>query len=164
MQPLVLLGDDDFCDFEKAIGAREARHGQMCIRDRSAFKPFEIGDHGSANLWPDAIEVAFPAPAGERRALRGGLGGGAEVVDDGSGCVEGMTIVGKRAAVPGFPGPDRLLELAEVVISKENERLRGLDQHASRDLRGHAGAGARRVPERLGTGDEAGEILSLIHI
>ena len=27
-QPLVLLGDDDFCEFEKAIGAREARHGR----------------------------------------------------------------------------------------------------------------------------------------
>jgi len=31
VQPLVLLGDDDFCDFEKAIGAREARHGRRSI-------------------------------------------------------------------------------------------------------------------------------------
>jgi len=56
---------------------------------------------------------------------------GAEMVDDGSGCVEGLTVVIERATVPGFPGADRLLEVAEVVISKENERLHGLDQHAA---------------------------------
>ena len=37
VQPLVLLGDDDFCDFEKAIGAREARHGRPFDHYRQAL-------------------------------------------------------------------------------------------------------------------------------
>ena len=36
-QPLVLLGDDDFCEFEKAIGAREARHGRSFAHYRHAL-------------------------------------------------------------------------------------------------------------------------------
>src|SRR5271157_1484046 len=36
-QPLVLLGDDDFCEFEKAIGAREARHGRPFDHYRQAL-------------------------------------------------------------------------------------------------------------------------------
>ena len=134
---------------------RGALHRGAGVR---ALQPFQVGGHRPAHLRADPVQVAFPAPPAQRGALGHRLGGGAEVVDDRAGGVEGVVVVPEGPAQPRFPLGDRLPETVKVGVGQLRQRPPGLDQHADRDFGGHAGAGPHRVAQRLGTGQEALEV------
>ncbi len=134
---------------------RGALHRRAGVR---ALQPFQVSHHRPAHLRADPVQVAFPAPPAQRGPLGHRLGRGAEVVNHRAGGVKGVMVVLEGPAQARFPLGDRLPDLGEVGAGQLREPPPGLDQHADRDFRGHAGAGPHRVAQRLGTSQEALEV------
>jgi hypothetical protein len=80
------------------------------------------------------------------------------VVENCTGGVEDVAVMGEPSAPAGFSLGDGLLELVEVIISEAIESPAGLDQHPGHDLGRHAGPRPGRVAKSLCPSQEAHDI------